>query len=116
MAGASDAAGGSRSEPFGSAGAVTAGCSAPNWSITEAVDASRAARMVMVIEVAMKPIANTHVTLPKAVAAARPEMAPPPEPMPKPPPSDRCNSTTPINSRARMRWMVRITFSMVGLS
>ena len=68
--------------------------------------------MVMVIEVTMKQIARIQVTLPKAVAAARPDIAPPEDPMPSPPPSDRCNSTTPINSKARMRWMVRITFSI----
>ncbi len=69
----------------------------------------------MLIEVIIKPIASAQVILPKAVAAARPEIAPPPpppEPMPKPPPSERCNSTTPINNNARMRWMVRRTFSI----
>ena len=111
--------GGSKSPPAGNAGAgaFAAGCSAPIWSITEAVDAEREARIVIEIEVMMKPIAKIHVTLPRAVAAARPEIAPPDDPMPSPPPSDRCSSTTPINSKARIRWMVRITFSIrAGLS
>jgi hypothetical protein len=70
--------------------------------------------MVSVIDVTMKAAAKIQVNLPSAVAAARPEIAPPPppEPMPRPPPSDRCNNTTPINSRARIRWTVRITFSI----
>lgn len=111
--------GGSRSpagRPDG-AGAFAAGCSPPIWSITEAVEAEREAKMVMLIEVTMNIAASIQVTLPRAVAAARPEIAPPDEPMPSPPPSDRCSSTTPINSKARMRWTVRITFSMrAGLS
>lgn len=88
----------------------------PNRSSTEVPEAFCAARMVSEIEVMMNPIAKSQVTLPNAVAADRPDIAPPPPPpMPRPPPSERCNRTTAIRPRARRRWMIRTTFSMGDL-
>lgn len=97
------------------AGAVAdAGASMPSWLATESDPARLAAMIVRVIEVAIKQAARTQVILPSAVAAARPEIAPPPPPLPipKPPPSERCNKTTPIIRRARIKWTVRTIFSM----
>jgi hypothetical protein len=36
--------------------------------------------------------------------------------MPRPPPSERCKSTVPIKLSARIRLMMRTTFSIRGLS
>ena len=111
----SSAEGGRRSLPGGTrslSGAFCAGGVIPNWSMTDEPDAFSAAKIVSVIDVMMKPIASTHVILPRAVAAERPELAPPPPPpMPRPPPSERCISTTAIKPKARNRWMIRTTFS-----
>ena len=70
--------------------------------------------IVNVIDVMMKSVARTQVILPIAVAAERPDTAPPPPPppIPRPPPSDRCSNTTAIRPRARIRWMIRTTFSI----
>ena len=51
-----------------------------------------------------------------AAIAPRPVITELPPPMPSPPPSDRCSRTTPTSNRARIRWMVRTTFSMCRLS
>jgi hypothetical protein len=115
VSGALAGAGGSKSVPSGATGTSTGRALPPNWSITELpVDFSAAIR-VKLMEVMINPTAKIHVTLVSAVAAARPAMAPlPPPPMPKPPPSERCINTTPIRHSARIRWMVRTTFS-IGL-
>lgn len=92
--------------PEGKAGLPSwfcAGGVALSRSITEEPADFSAAMMVRVIEVAMKPMARIQVILPRAVAAERPETAPPPPPIPRPPPSDRCSSTTAIRPRARIR-------------
>jgi hypothetical protein len=112
VSGASAGTGGKRSVPSGAgAGAAGAGAVPPIWSMIDPVPAFCAANTVNVIEVPMNKMAKSHVNLVNAVAAALPDIAPPP-PIPRPPPSDRCSRTTPIKSRARIKWTVRITFSM----
>ena len=69
-----------------------------------------AARTVNRIDVAIKAIAKNHVTFPSGVVGARPDIFPPP--LSSPPPSERWRSTTPISESARIRWMMRTTFSM----
>ncbi len=88
----------------------------PRRSNTELVEDFSAAMIVRAIDVQINADAITQVTLPNAVAAARPDMTPPPPPpplpIPRPPPSERCISTTPIRDSAKRRWMIRTTFSI----
>ena len=63
-----------------------------------------------VIDVAMNRPAKIQVSFVSALAAPRAVIAPPPDR--SAPPSLRCNRTTPISRKARIRWTVRTTFSM----
>ena len=56
----------------------------PIWSTTEEPAEFCAARIVSVIDVAMKATASAHVNLPSGVDAGRPVVAPPPAADPQP--------------------------------
>ena len=75
----------------------------PNLSITLSPSDFFAAMIVRLRDVIIKAIANSHVTLPKAVDAGLPDTPPPPPPMPRPPPSERCNKTIPISPNAKIK-------------
>ena len=76
----------------------------------------RAVMIVSESEVTRNATATTQVSLPRAVAALRPDIAFPPPPMPRPPPSDRCRRTIPISTSARIRCMVSATLLIVRLA
>ena len=101
MSGSSVPDGGSRSFPNVSL-LDSSLLSDPNLSITLSPSDFFAAMIVRLRDVIIKAIANSHVTLPKAVDAGLPDTPPPPPPMPRPPPSERCNKTIPISPNAKI--------------